>query len=189
MQLPGSPPALSAEEGADSRGSRSRNESFDSFPSEAPDGRLEEPRGDKRPRSEGSVVSGSDVSSVEPANLYRRLPDDDDEEPPPNEPGTSSSAPFGGSGFACGPRVFVTNTFNLNDPAVLEDDEAQAAIDKEMAKIVDIGAFYLEEPREWSDVASEDPEAEKVTTMMLISRKHMELTETMRTWKGRLVAN
>ena len=82
------------------------------------------------------------------------------------------------------PVVMVTKDIRYDK----ENLEQMAAVAKEMATIRKRKTIDLGDPREWQQVAAEDPEAQVLGPRMLTSIKHWE--REMKCWahKGRLVA-
>jgi hypothetical protein len=84
----------------------------------------------------------------------------------------------------------VYKSMNPNDKLVIESSEAQAAIDKEIGKMIKYFVFgdLDTDVREWSDVCKENADATAVPMHLLIGIKDSELPEALWMWKARLVA-
>ena len=85
--------------------------------------------------------------------------------------------------------VCVTQVVPVSSQQAKTDPGAQEAIQREWQdNIVGRRVWDFEHPREWSDVARENPEAVVLRAHIILAIKHIEHRERMR-WKSRVVVN
>ena len=84
---------------------------------------------------------------------------------------------------------FVFRVIEENSIEALVSDAVREAVDAEIQGLLDLGAFSLEEVREWDDVTAQDPTALWCSSRFVLGEKNAESRDpAMRRIKARMVA-